>query len=585
MQSRLEKLQFIVGLVDKASGPAGKIVAQIDQITAHAQKGMQKLATGGAGLYATAYALKSMLGPAIEMDRALGTLKSLKVSQEGLALLEKTALKTSTQIGGSAADIVRSAYDIQSAMSAANLSDVELSAFTSAAATLAKGTLSSADTITDYMGTMYGIFESTADKMGKAQWVEQLTGQTATAVQMFKTTGSEMAGAFSRVGAVAEKAGFSAAEQMAVLGTLQTTMKGSEAGTKYVQFLANAAKAGGDLGLEFTDANDRLLPIVEILNRIKGKFGETFTESAKLDIQKAFGSQEAFALITNLIGKTDSLAGSIKTLSDVSGMDEAVAMAKAIADPWERLDAAGAAIKTTFGRVMQPVLVPAAEWLIRMGDAVVSLTEKYPTLTRVIGVGILVVFGLVAAVSAFTLASGIAQMTLAGLQGVLLAGRIAMLLFNAALWANPITWVVLGIAALVAAIVLAVRHWDDIKAAALGFVNGAMAKLAELKTWIAGLNPFAVLGAGIDWLIAKINLIPGINIETKGLQGLQGATTGAQEELRASNQGLTRESIVPPGGLQQQINNRGTTIDKLEVNTTGGVNGYQLHDELMMAGA
>lgn len=585
MGNRLEKLQFIVGLVDKASGPAGKIMAQIDQITSRAQKGMQSIATGAAGLFATGYALKSMLGPAIEMDRALAEVRSLDVRASALQQLEKTALKTSVALGESAADIVRSSYDIQSAIG--GLTDNELSKFTQASAILAKGTKSDAGTITDYMGTMYGIFQNSAEAMGKAQWVEQLTGQTASAVQMFKTTGSEMAGAFGNLGAEATSAGVRMTEQMAILGQLQATMSGSEAGTKYKAFLAGVGKAQDDLNLKFTDSQGNLLPMIDILDTLRGKFGDTFDVAESDALKKAFGSQEATGLIKLLMQDLDGLRGNIGKLDDISGMDQAVKMAKSMADPWERLGAAGTAIKTIFGRIMQPVLVPAAEWLIRMGENVVYLTEKYPTLTKVVGVAVLAILGLVAAFSIVSIASGIAGVAMAGLQTILVAVRLAALLFNAALWANPITWVVLGIAALVAALVAAIVYWDDIKAAAVGFVSGAMEKLAEFKAWLAGLNPFAVLGSGIDWLVKKINLIPGISIDTNRMPELPdtGAQLGGAEDLRTGAKGLKRDSIVPAGGLEQQINNRGTTIEKMEVNTTGGVNGFQLSDELILAGA
>lgn len=596
MASRLEKLMFTVGLIDKASGPAGKIIAQLDQITARAQKGMQKIATGGAGLFAVGFGLKSMLAPTVEMDRALGELKSLDVADSALKTMEKTALRTSVQVGASAADIVRGAYDIQSAIS--GLTDNELAKFTQASAILAKGTKSDTGTITDYMGTMYGIFKNTADRMGKAEWVQQLTGQTATAVQMFKTTGVEMAGAFSRLGSAAESSGIKTAEQIAVLGKLQTTMSGSEAGTKYSQFLANVGKAQDKLGLKFTDSQNRMLPMVDILNRIKGKFGETLDESEKLDIRKAFGSQQAFDLITNLIGKTEELSGSITKLDSITGMDTATKMAGAIADPWERLGAAGTAVKTIFGRVLMPVLVPAAEWLIRMGDGVVNLTEKYPGLTKVIGLAVLTIVGLVAAFSLVSIVSGVAGVAMAGFQTVLVAVRLAALLFNAALWANPITWVVAGVIALVAAIAGLIIYWDKIRAAIEGnailnfiftplmMAVDAVSWLIEnfdkiqawwqtFTTWLAGLNPFDVVGKGIDWLIDKINLIPGINIGANSA----GAGLGGKEAT-----GLNRQNAVPAGGLSQQINNQGTTVEKLEVNTTGGVSGYRLQDELMLAG-
>src|SRR5690606_188378 len=113
----------------------------------------------------------------------------------------------------------------------------ELAKFTEASNILAKGTKADAGTITAYMGTMYGIFQDQAIKMGKAEWVQMLTGQTAEAVRMFKTSGAEMSSAFTSLGANAQSAGIDMAEQMAVLGTLQATMSGSEAGTKYKSFL------------------------------------------------------------------------------------------------------------------------------------------------------------------------------------------------------------------------------------------------------------------------------------------------------------------------------------------------------------
>ncbi len=124
--------------------------------------------------------------PAIEMDRALGEVKSLGVAESGLRKLSRAAVDFTMEYGGAAQDFVRASYDIQSAI--AGLTDDELSRFTTASATVAAATKSSSQTITAYMGTMYGIFKDQADAMGKSKWVEQVAGQTATAVQMFKTT-------------------------------------------------------------------------------------------------------------------------------------------------------------------------------------------------------------------------------------------------------------------------------------------------------------------------------------------------------------------------------------------------------------
>ncbi|MGH1373785.1 MAG: phage tail tape measure protein [Cellvibrionaceae bacterium] len=684
MSTRLEKLMFSIGLIDRTTGPAGKIMSRFDQMQSRINQGMLKTGAGAAGLFATSRALSSMLAPSIEMDRAMGEVRSLGVADQALKKLERTALSTSIKYGISATDMVRSSYDIQSAI--AGLSGQELSRFTEASNILAKGTKSDAGTITDYMGTMYGIFQNSANAMGKSQWVEMLTGQTANAVQMFKTTGAEMAGAFANLGAEAQSHGVGMSEQMAILGTLQATMSGSEAGTKYKAFLAGVGKAQDELNLRFTDSQGKLLPMVDILDKVKGKFGETFDVAESDALKKAFGSKEATGLIKLLMQNTDGLSESIDGLGKVKGMKKAEDMAKEMADPWERLSALGNALKTVFGRVIQPVLIPVIESLMEGGETVMRWTEMFPNLTRVVGIGILTVFGLVAAVSAFSLVSGTASLVVAGLAPILGAARIAMLLFNATLWANPITWVVGGVLLLGAALVGLAVYWDDVMKALDGsvffqllrlqiqMISGAVSALWKallflgdgvtliIDGWkllfdVLGItaafngvllvfeavgNSIKTISNGVGWLIDKLisfretlaGVLKGVadngllntvvklftggdlslsltetirNIgntgadsaglieKVSGFFGAKGVVPSLNEKGNTPDETnyngvATRESLglvanrVPNGGLQQEFNS-GTHIEKVEVNTTGGVNGFDLQDELQMAGA
>jgi len=643
MSSRLEKLLFSVSLIDKVSGPAGKIAAQIDQLNRRATQGFAQVGVGAAGLFSTGYALSSILSPAIEMDRALGEVKSLGVADSALKQLEKTALSFSTRYGESATDFVRSSYDIQSAI--AGLTGNELSKFTQASGVLAKATKSDTGTITDYMGTMYGIFQNTANQMGKAEWVQMLAGQTASAVQMFKTTGSEMAASFANLGAEAQSHGVAMNEQMAILGTLQATMSGSEAGTKYKSFLAGVGKAQAELGLRFTDSQGKLLPMVDILQKIQSKYGEIDTVAESDALRKAFGTKEAVGLIKLLSQNVEGLAGNISALGSLNGMDKAMEMADAMVDPWERLGAVGEAVKTVFGRVMQPVLVPLANSLISGGEAIVRWTELFPNLTRVIGIGTLVVFGLVAAVSAFSLATGVAGMAMAGWHSILLVGRTALLLFNAALWANPITWVVGGVLLLGAALAGLVIYWDKVQAALAKSVVFQLLRLAVqgltaslsflwdglgmiIDGWKLLFDLFGVttvfnnvltlfqaigtvigaVASAIGWLIQKVwqatNLFAGFlkTVADNGLiQSIAGLFGGdnslnlnqkVEQERDAMNQVAGRISgdrlnAVPTGGLMQQISNathnKGTTVEKMEIHTNQPVNGFLLADELALA--
>ena len=262
-----------VALVDQITKPLQGITKEVQSSMEAGKQGMQNMATGGAGLVATGFAIQNALMPAIEMDRKLGEVKSLGVLDEDLAKLSRTALYTSVQYGKSATEMVGAAYEIKSAFG--SIDGDSLADITKSSAVLAAATKADTATITNYMGTMYGIFKNSADAMGVGEWSKQVAGMTAQSVEMFKTTGAGMSSAFTSVGANATAAGIAMEEQMAILGTLQATMSGSEAGTKY-RVLRRCCESTDELGLSFTDSHGNMLPMLDILERLKGKYGDTF---------------------------------------------------------------------------------------------------------------------------------------------------------------------------------------------------------------------------------------------------------------------------------------------------------------------
>lgn len=290
--SALNNLLFRVSLLDAMSGPARTMMSSMDTITTRIQGGFTKIGFGAAGLAASAYSLTNILQPAQEMNKALGTVASLDVGTQVLDELNKTALKFSVKYGESASEFVSSSYAIQSAI--AGLSGNELPAFTNASSILAKATTADMGTITNYVGTMYGVFKDSADGMGKSKWIEQLAGQTALAVKIFKTTGQGMSEAFAGLSGASSAP---MAEQLAVLGQLQAVKHGSEAGTLYKTFLAGVGKSQKELGLNFTDTAGHLLPMVDIMTKITGKFSDLKDDSTRQLLTKALGGTEAMALL------------------------------------------------------------------------------------------------------------------------------------------------------------------------------------------------------------------------------------------------------------------------------------------------
>ena len=502
-----EKLEMVLGLVDQVTAPLRGITNEITGAMDTAKSGMQDMVTGGAGLVATGFAIQNALMPAIEMDRKLGEVKSLGVTDDALKQLQQTSLQFAADYGKSATEFVAASYDIQSAI--AGLNGDELSQFTKASGVLAAATKADTATITSYMGTMYGIFKNQAEEMGKGEWVADVAGMTASAVQMFKTTGNEMSSAFTSVGANATSAGIAMSEQMAILGTLQSTMSGSEAGTKYKSFLAGVGGAQDKLNLSFVDAQGKMLPMLDILDKLKGKFGDTLDVAESDALKAAFGSEEAVSLIKLLMADTQGLASSMETLGNIKGMGKAEQMASAMTDQWERLEASWFAVRAAvFGAILPSINAVVGS----IADGIVYITawtDEFPLLAELMGYGVIAAISLGGVVASLSMAMGIAKMmsggwavTMAGLNSVLKLLRIQAIaatasawLFNAALWANPITWVVAGVVALIAAVGAMIYWWDEIKAS---FAD---------TTW------FNIIAAAIDGVVEMLNMIPGIDIE------------------------------------------------------------------------
>ncbi|HCG7253223.1 phage tail tape measure protein [Vibrio parahaemolyticus] len=470
-----EALRFQVGLIDQISKPLGNIQRNLNDVTNTYRQGTHTMMAGAAGMVGAGFALQQALMPAIEMDRALGEVKSLGVADDQLKTLTQTAMKFSVEYGKSATEFVAASYDIKSAMG--DMTGDELAGVTRSSAILAAATKADTATITNYMGTMYSVFKDQADRIGKDNWAEQVAGMTAKSVEMFKTTGQGMSDAFKGVGALGKTHGVAIQEQMAVLGLLQGSMTGSEAGTRYKAFMSGVVKAQDKLGMAFTDSNGKMLPMFDIMSKLRNQFGDL--DSLEIDqIKQAFGSDEAVLLITDLIGKTGELQSSVKDLNDASNLNTAINMAGAMTDQWERLEQGVFAVRTAFGAALLPALLPVISSLADGAIEIIEWTEMFPNLTKYIGFAAMAILGAAAAGGAFTLMMGVGKQAMAtymltmkmftGVNFLLTKGmaalRVAMLAVNIAMMANPIGFIVGAVVAAIAAVGALIFYWDDLKA-------------------------------------------------------------------------------------------------------------------------
>ncbi|MDQ7768317.1 phage tail tape measure protein [Serratia nevei] len=562
----MKQLEVMLSLVDKFSRPLKMAGGELTNFAGKSRAAFGQMVAGGATLWGVAQSIMGILGPADELQRALAEVKSIGVADTALKNLSNTAILFSMKYGESAAGFVASAASIAGAID--GLADKELRTFTTAGSILAKGTRADADTITNYIGTMYGVFQKTADAMGRSSWVEVMTGQTAEAVKIFKSDGKQMSDAFTSIGANATAAGIGMAEQFAVLGQLQATMSGSEAGTKYKAFLQGVGKAQTVLGLNFVKQDGSMKGIADIMGLIQQKYGDIKKVADSDLIKKAFGSDEAVSLIKLLAQNVDGLKNNIDQIGKINGMDNAKKMAADMTNQFDRLLQVWKGMRIAVGGALLPVINPLIDRMSDMGTQVAAWLLKFKNIARWIGYVAIALTSLVAVFALANIAVAAGKFLWMGfliilklLRPVLLMLRLAFFLTGLA--ANfmglPITLVIGLIALLVAAVWAVVAYWDELKAAIMDtaafqwlmgivMVVGAIFRVTwalikagwqDVVNFFTGLSPVQAFtdfkntitdvfkglwdylknsfAQTYNWIVEKLNMIPGIDIEMKSM--------------------------------------------------------------------
>ncbi|RMN21524.1 hypothetical protein ALQ63_03994 [Serratia plymuthica] len=635
----MKQLEVMLSLVDKFSRPLKMAGGELNNFAGKSRAAFGQMVAGGATLWGVAQSIMGILGPADEMQRALAEVKSIGVADSALKNLSNTAIMFSMKYGESAAGFVASAASIAGAID--GLSDKELRTFTTAGSILAKGTRADANTITDYIGTMYGVFQKTADAMGRSSWVEVMTGQTAEAVKIFKSDGKQMSDAFTSIGANATAAGIGMSEQFAILGQLQATMSGSEAGTKYKAFLQGVGNAQKTLGLTFVNQDGSMKGIVDIMSLIQKKYGDIKKVADSDMIKKAFGSDEAVSLIKLLAQNVDGLKNNIDQIGKINGMDNARKMAADMTNQFDRLLQVWNGMRIAVGGALMPVINPLIQRMSDMGTQATAWLLKFKNIARWIGYLAIALTSLVAVFALANIAVAAGKFLWMGflivlklLRPVLLMLRLAFFLTGLA--ANfmglPITLVIGLIALLIAAVWAFVAYWDELKAAVMntaafqwlmGIVDqvGAMfgATWAIVKegwqnvvNFFMGLSPVQAFtdfkntitdvfkglwdylknsfAQTYNWIVDKLNMIPGVDIEMKNVAPEvtpAGSQPGSAPLLTGSNlQSTGRGGIM--GQVSQSTNNnssaRTQTIGTVQYNVTQPLTPQALQENMELYG-
>lgn len=130
-----------------------------------------------------------------------------------------------------------------------------------------------------------------------------------------------------------------------------------------------------------------------------------------------------------------------------------------------------------------------------------------------------------AATIAMTVATTAWSAATAFANGVLAAARVAVLLFNLVLYANPIMLVVAAVAALIAAGVLLIQNWDTVKEWFAGFFDWMLAGFNKLAEWGGKIKSFFTGGSSAP-------------------QGSLTPSPQAQAAMNGSNQNVNQQTQI-----------------------------------------
>ena len=571
------KLSVILNMVDQLTAPMGRASQNLGSRLSGLQSGFGMAALAGGGMTAAGVGITNgmmkIAGSTFETQDALAELKSLGITD--LKAVEDAARQFSdTWAGTTKADFITAAYDIKSGI--ASLTDEGVAQFTELAGLTAKATKSTTGEMTSLFATGYGIYKGYYSELSDLEFGEMFAGGIATAVKAYKTSGSEMASAISALGGTATSANVPLEEQLSVLGMLQATMSGSEAATKYKALLNAATGAGEKLGLNFLDANNQLRSLPEILGILKGKYGDTIDAVEKKQIKEAFGSDEAVAVIDLLYGKTGELQTGILDMYDALGGGRSAAqeMATAInATESQKYTVLKQQLHNVTEELGVNLLPTVNDWIGKAGQAVGKASEWIAenqglatgilnavlflgmfltvtgsvtsiigifgtAITRTIGMvgGLksgfetLRIYGMYAADGIKAMGAGLLNMVRQGIASAAAAlpGLISSVWgFTTALLANPVTWIVIGIAALTAGLILLWKNWDKVSAFIQNVWNACVEKVR------AGLQAmkdffFNIGGAIVSTVSNVFNRVRGaVRSRMEAVRNVMGNVMGA----------------------------------------------------------
>ncbi|MBQ3679045.1 MAG: phage tail tape measure protein [Succinivibrio sp.] len=452
--TRALKLQNTISAVQrKQSGFSGQMASGGAQIASVIGMGM---------------ALTKALQPGLELEKAMSSLgattnltsEQLAKVQERAILLGRDTILSADQAALGIEKFVRAGYSVEESSKAMD-----------AMANLAMITGKDFAEASDFALKSMKAFNLGANDSAR------LSDVLAVAMSKSGLSADQLSEKLGAVGPALSQMGLSFEESAAMAVAMDKMGMGAEGLKRTLISLkaptAAQSKAFHELGLSSLKANGEQKTTMEIMTDLSAILQKLPAEARNAQLTKIFGSK-------NMV-ETSKLLDSIAngTLPDlISSMNESGKAAEMAGKKIDNLDGdfkgLGSAISYSAIRAfeaLQPTMRSVVQTVSSGVTWVGNFAQEHQTLVKWLGIGATSLGVILAALGSFNLivgGAGYIVMTFIGtilkLYKVFTMVRTAMIAFNAVLLANPIAWVIAGIAALIAIGVLLYKNWDTIKA-------------------------------------------------------------------------------------------------------------------------
>ncbi|KMK50659.1 hypothetical protein RO21_10555 [[Actinobacillus] muris] len=522
-EERLKRLNQQQRQNAKYKQQAEKLKAQGDRVGQFGQKTMM----GGTAILGSGYA---MLSPALAFEQSFSKVQALaRLDKEKDAERIKALRDQAIHLGATTAFTASEVADAQGYLAMAGFNDKQIKAATPSMLQMSMASGTDLARVADIASDISSGFKIQADDMGRVADVLTLTFTTSnTSLETLYETMKEGAPIATAAGQSFE----SAAALSGLLGNVG--IKGSQAGTTlknmFVRLAAppkEAKKALDKLGIKTKDTKGNLKDVPLILKEI-------------MDKTKSMGTGERLGIFDDIFGKI-GLAGASELVSQADGViqnyenmlkdakgtvekvsttmtDNLLGDIKSLSSAKEDI---GLAIYDTISGDLREQTQSFTVWLRSISQwvkanpeltkSIAQATAYFAAFLLVLGGSSLILSYAIYPIMRIILALGKFGMTIVKValwtsKGLGIMGRAFLavipkiLAFSAALLTNPITWIVLAIIALIAALVLLWKNWDTVKQALVSGWNW-VCEVFDNNPILNILFPIIPLIRGIIWLI------------------------------------------------------------------------------------